>query len=275
VPEVVSACSADPADPSDFPAVDSSGDPAAMIALMDMLAPLHRAPKSLLLDRLAPETARAALDVGCGPGTDTVELARRMPPGSRVEGVDISEAMLAEARRRALAAGADVIFRAGDASRLPYGGASFDICRVKTVLQHVGDPLRVIREMRRVTRPGGRVGALELDLSAVVIDYPDRTVTRTITGAFDAAIAQPWAGRQLQRLFREAGLAGVAVDPVAYTVDHRAVRAIFGPVVTRLRGQGALTPAQADDWWSWLDRQDAAGGYTCAGTVFVVTGTRT
>jgi SAM-dependent methyltransferase len=175
-----------PADPRDFPAVDSSGDPAAMIALMDVLAPLHRVPKSLLLDRLAPETARAALDVGCGPGTDAVELARRMPPGSSVEGVDVSEAMLAEARRRALAAGVDVMFRAG----------------------------------------------------------------------------------------REAGLTGVTVDPGAYTANHQAARAIFGPVVTRLRGQGALTPEQADDWWSWLDRQDAAGGYTFGATVFVVTGTR-
>lgn len=262
------------ADPRDFPVVDSSGDPAAMIALMDLLAPLHRVPKSLLLDRLAPETARAALDVGCGPGTDAVELARRMPSGASVEGVDVSEAMLAEARRRAVAAGLDITFRAGDASRLPYRDASFDICRVKTVLQHVGDPLLVIREMSRVTRPGGRVGALEIDLSTVVIDYPDRAVTRTILDAFDVAIAQPWAGRQLQRLFREAGLTDVAVDPVAYTVDHRAVRAIFGPVVTRLRGQGALPPEQADEWWSWLGRQDAAGGYTCGGTVFVVTGTR-
>lgn len=262
------------ADPRDFPAVDSSGDPAAMIALMDLLAPLHRASKSLLLDRLAPETGHSALDVGCGPGTDAVELARRMPAGASVEGVDASEAMLAEARRRAAAAGLGITFRAGDASRLPYRDASFDICRVTTVLQHVGDPLRVIREMSRVTRPGGRVGAMELDLSTVVIDHPDRTATRTIMDAFDTATAQPWAGRQLQRLFREAGLAGVTVDPVAYNANHQVARAIFGPVVTRLRGQGALPPEQADEWWSWLDRQDAAGGYTCGGTVFVVTGTR-
>lgn len=262
------------ADVSDFQAVDGAPDPAAVIAMLDSLQPLHRKARLLLLDRLSPETARTALDVGCGPATDTIEMAGRMPPGSAVEGVDTSEAMLAEAHRRAAAAGAAVTFRAGSALSLPYPDAAFDICRVKTVLQYVPDPLLAIREMARVTRPGGKVGAFEIDLGSVVVDHPNLRLRRLILDAFCEPLAQPWVGRQLQRLFRDAGLINLTVDPVAYLASHASLRAMSGPVVARLRDNGQLSSAQSDEWWSWLDSQDQAGGYTFGATVFVVTGTR-
>lgn len=261
-------------DASDYSAVDQRSDAAAMIAVLDSLQPLHRTAKSVLLERLSLETARTALDVGCGTGDDLVEMASRMPPGGTAEGVDVSEAMLAEARRRAAATGADVTFRVGDALSLPYSDAAFDICRVKTVLQHVTDPLRAVREMARVARPGGRVGAMEIDLGTVVVDHPDQHVTRMILDAFAEPTTQPWIGRQLRRLFREAGLTGLTVDPIAFTVSHDIVRALFGPAVTRLRDEGMLTAGQVSEWWSWLDLQHEAGGYACGATVFVVTGTR-
>src|SRR5262249_24169809 len=133
-------------------------DPAALIALLDGAKPLFRAAKSVLLERLAVENARTALDVGCGTGADVVEMARRMLQSAKATGVDASDAMIAEARRRARGLRANVLFRVGDALDLPYPDGVFDVCRVETVLQHLADPLRAIRELVRVTRPGGRVG---------------------------------------------------------------------------------------------------------------------
>jgi ubiquinone/menaquinone biosynthesis C-methylase UbiE len=262
------------ADVSAFSAVDQSADPAAMIAMLDSFQPLHGRAKSVLLERLRPQTARTALDVGCGPGDDLLEMAGRMPPGAAAQGVDASEVMLAEARRRAAAAGVEVTFRVGDALSLPYPDAVFDVCRVKTVLQHVTDPLRAVREMVRVTRPGGRVGAMEIDLGTVVLDHPDQHLTQTVLDAFRESAAQPWMGRQLQRLFREAGLTGVTVDPIAFLAGYDVFAVLFRPAIARLRDQQVLTAGQESQWWSWLSRQQKAGGVLGGATVFVVTGSR-
>jgi cyclopropane fatty-acyl-phospholipid synthase-like methyltransferase len=70
-------------DASQFTAVDQVSDPAAMIEMLDRLKRFLRAPKDTLLDRLALDGARAALDVGCGAGGDVVEMASRMPQGVR------------------------------------------------------------------------------------------------------------------------------------------------------------------------------------------------
>lgn len=262
-------------EPAHFSTVDHSPDPAAMIAMLDSFQPVYRKAESVLLDRLFPETARTALDVGCGTGDDLVALAGRMPPNARAEGVDTSEAMLAEAGRRADAAGADgVTFRYGDALSLPYADQVFDICRVKMMLMHVADPLRVVREMVRVTRPGGRAGAFETDVGSLLTGHPDQELTGTIVDAVAGSMAQPRIGRHLQALFREAGLTSLTVDPIALTVPQTALGAVCGPAVARLRQGGVLSAAQAGEWWSWLAAQDRTGGYTSCVTVFVVTGTR-
>lgn len=262
------------ADASDFSAVDRSPDPSAMIAMMDSLRPLNRVSRSVLLDRLRLEDAQAVLDVGCGTGDDLMEMARRLPPGCRVEGVDASEAMINEARRRAAEVGVDATFGVADALGLPYPDAAFDICRMKTVLIHVADPQQAVREMARVTRPGGQVGVLELDNGTMVIDHPDQDMTRTILDAVCASRAHPLIGRQLHRLCREAGLTGVTAEPIAFPAHYQLIRSQFDPVVTRLCDQGILTASQADGWWSWLAREAEAGALTGAAIAFVATGTR-
>lgn len=114
-----------------------------------------------LLDHLAP--GLAVLDVGCGPGTITADLARLVAPG-RVTAVDASEAALDEARR---AAGANVDFAVADVHALDFPDASFDVVHAHQVLQHVGDPVRALREMRRVCRPGGIVAVRDADYAAM------------------------------------------------------------------------------------------------------------
>src|SRR5262245_5269781 len=93
------------------------------------------------------------LDVGCGPGTITIEFAQLLSPG-RVVGVDRSEEVLAIARRGAAELRAKVTFEPGDAYALGYDDASFDVVHAHQLLQHLSDPVAALREMRRVTRPG-------------------------------------------------------------------------------------------------------------------------
>jgi len=262
------------ADASHFAAVDQRSDPAAMIAMLDRLKLLLRGPKDSLLERLSLEHVRTAIDVGCGAGGDVVEMAGRMPPGGKAVGVDASEAMIAEARRRHSGHGHGVSFRLGDALGLPYPDDAFDVCRTETVLQHLPDVSQAISEMVRVTRPGGRVGVLEIDEGSVVLDHPDQQTTRTILRAFSDSFACGWAGRQLPRLFRQAGLTGVTVDPFVVLGPAEIFHALLGPAVTRLCDEQVLTAGQAGRWWDALRRQQEEGSFLGGATAFVVTGTR-
>ena len=106
------------------------------------------------------------LDVGCGPGTITVDLARLAPDGI-VVGIDRSEGVLAEARAAAAAAGVtNLEIAVGDVYSLGYGDDSFDVVHAHQVLQHLSDPVAALREMGRVCRPDGVVAVRDSDYSA-------------------------------------------------------------------------------------------------------------
>lgn len=110
------------------------------------------------------------LDVGCGPGSITIDFARLVPCGY-VTGVEYVPEPLEEARALASARGiTNISFQVGDIHSLPFPDNSFDIAHVHQVLQHVAHPIRALREMRRVVKPGGIVACRE---SASMTWYPE------------------------------------------------------------------------------------------------------
>ncbi|HYZ52280.1 MAG TPA: methyltransferase domain-containing protein [Streptosporangiaceae bacterium] len=262
--------------PAGFEAVDASGDPAALIGLLEAArtVPGLVAAKRGLLEQLALGTAQAALDVGCGYGADVADMARRMPRGTQVSGVDASEAMIAEARRRTASFGARVSLRVGEATDLPYPDHMFDACRADTVLQHVPDPGRVVSEMARVTRPGGRVAVLEFDQGTAFLDHPDTETTRIILDTFTDAAVHGWIGRQVPRLFRLAGLTDVSVTPLVILSNAPFWRILYQSQVARLQDQGLLTDEETSLWWVELEEWAQEGNFLGGATVFVVAASR-
>jgi len=115
-----------------------------------------------LLPRLTP--GATLLDIGCGPGTITADLAGRV---GRVTALELTEEALdlarAEIGRRGLTT---VEFTVGDVHALDFPDDTFDVVHAHQVLQHVGDPVAALREMRRVTRPGGIVAVRDSDYAA-------------------------------------------------------------------------------------------------------------
>lgn len=110
-----------------------------------------------LIDRLTPGSD--VLDIGCGPGTITVDIAARVAPG-RVVGIDAANDAIEAAQRAADEAGASNLeVRVADVYALDLPDASFDVVHAHQVLQHLTDPVAALREMRRVCRPGGVVAA--------------------------------------------------------------------------------------------------------------------
>jgi SAM-dependent methyltransferase len=201
------------------------------------------------------------LDIGCGAGNYAADVAPLIGPSGRVVGLDLSAAMIEVAQRRAVARGLPIEFRVGDALALPFPDAAFDGCRVERVLQYLTDPGRAVAEMARVTRPGGRVVASEVDMDTFVCDVPglDRGIWRRAVGAISDGGGNGWAGRELRRRFVAAGLRDVHSEGVAMVVtDADAVLdgILLRTSLEKARDAGAIT---ADETTRLIAGIEAAG----------------
>src|SRR5919202_5927675 len=155
-------------DVSGFRDVDASPDPGGLIGFLERSKgqPVRAALQDRLIRELRLAPGMRVLDVGCGPGTQALAVAQAVP-GVSVVGVDASRVMIEEAVRRA-GAYPRVSFEVADATALPFPDAAFDAVMAQTLLAHVHDPGEVLTQLRRVTRSGGRIAALDLDTASTV-----------------------------------------------------------------------------------------------------------
>lgn len=154
-----------------------------------------------LLDMCRLDATSQVLDVGCGAGHTACLIAEQY--GARVQGIDISEVMIARARERAHRQGVvdRVEFRVADVCQLPFEADSFDVVVFESVLTPLpGDKYQALAEMVRVLRPGGRVGANEGTLG------PDAPADLPAQFAEHPAIYRFFTPETLRSLFEEAGL---------------------------------------------------------------------
>jgi len=185
------------------------------------------------------------LEVGCGTGVVVRDLAALVGPRGGVVGIDASRRLLDRARAlcRETARRTPIALRVADAAGLPFAANRFDAALAITVILHVAEPLRVVREMARVTRPGGRVGVQDQDFGVVAVTHPDRALTEGIMrGVAERVYEEPHSGRRLPGLLRAAGLVDVrlltdvyqdtTLEPWTKTfLERRAERAVrFGIV---------------------------------------------
>lgn len=155
------------------------------------------------------------LDVGCGPGTITVDIALRVAP-ARVVGLDASTEVVEKARALARDRGAaNVEFVVADAYSLPFGNAEFDIVHTHQTLQHVADPVAVLREMRRVRTTDGVAAAREVDYPGVFW-HPSSAGLDRWYALYEAVHrgngGEPAAGRHLASWARKAGFENVVAS---------------------------------------------------------------
>ncbi|HLU52739.1 MAG TPA: methyltransferase domain-containing protein [Acidimicrobiia bacterium] len=222
-----------------------------------------------LLPYLRP--GMALLDVGCGPGTLTADLATRVAPG-RVVAIDRSESVVAEART-ATATTRNVEVAVGDVYQLEFSAGTFDVVHAHQVLQHLREPVAALREMKRVCRAGGIVAVRDADYGAMTW-WPDDPGLDAWMDLYQrvarAAGTESDAGRRLLGWARAAGFDDVAASASVWSyaspVARRwwgglwAERALESDFARLARDQGLATPEEltaiSNAWSRWSEAED-------------------
>lgn len=175
------------------------------------------------------------LDVGCGPGTITADFARRV---REVVALDLAEDVVAKAAAHVESEGlTNVRVQVGDTYALDFEDNWFDIAHAHQVLQHLTRPIDALKEMMRVTKPGGLVAVRDADYSAMFWAPGSKALDRWIEMYLAVARrndAEPDAGRWLKSWALKAGASKVAVSSHTWT----------------------FADAQDRKWWGelWADR---------------------
>ena len=229
------------------------------------------------LDLLAPRAGEIIIDVGAGSGVVTAEIAKRVAPGGRVFAVDPSAGLLEAARATTREAGIGhlVDCRVADGRDLPFGLSAFDGAICHWVLLHVDGPDKVIAEMRRVTRRGGRVLAVEADWETAMVHPGEREVTRRILNHSADRNLDPWIGRRLSGLFANQGFTDVVVEPIV-TIDeggdNRAWLEYLFERAALAVSAGAVMREEAVRWTAELDEAFRNRSFFFGLTQFAVLG---
>ncbi len=176
------------------------------------------------LSKLGLQGGETILDVGSGIGQLTRAIARAAGAGARVVGIERDAGQLAEARRQAAAAReAELVeLRHGDALDLPLSDdewGTFDVAHARFVLEHVADPLAVVRGMVRAVRPGGRI-VLSDDDHDVLRLWPEPAglipLWQAYIRSYDRLGNDPYVGRRLVWLLHAAGAVSMRNDWVFF-----------------------------------------------------------
>jgi ubiquinone/menaquinone biosynthesis C-methylase UbiE len=204
------------------------------------------------------------LDVGCGSGVLDRWLARHTGGAHRITAVDIHRTLLREAAALATKEGLaeHIEFREGNAEVLPFGDNSFDVTMSATVMELL-DAERMLREMVRVTRPGGRVGVVvrAIDMQSFV-NVPVRAELKMKIAALPNGLAgaRGCADGSLYQRFRNAGLQDVQMLPQLATYAGARAHAADERI------EATLSPAELAEWHTAVTQAEERFSSRCHST---------
>nr|QNO55782.1 2-methoxy-6-polyprenyl-1,4-benzoquinol methylase, mitochondrial [Methanosarcinales archaeon ANME-1 ERB7] len=228
-------------------------------------------------DLMQLQNGHRVLDVGCGPGTDTIPLAQFVGPTGQVIGIDNDNQMIVTANRKAKDADVAgwVMHKRADATSIPYNSDYFNSCRCERLFQHVNMPEQILSEMVRVTVPGGWIVVADTDHSTMTIDTPDIDIEWRLRRFRTDRFKNGYAGRQLYRLFRQQNLANIIVEifPI-FVTDYALGRyfALMGQVEQEAIATGIVSKEELQRWHANLEKADKEGMHFSAIIMVVVAG---
>jgi 2-amino-4-hydroxy-6-hydroxymethyldihydropteridine diphosphokinase len=227
---------------------------------------------------IAPKPGERLLEVGSGTGFLCRMIAPALLPGGCITGMDISPEFARHAQLYAQEAGLSeaIIFETGKAESLPYSDGTFDGSFASRLLMHAADPDRVVHQLARVVRSGGRVVLMDWDFETVTVDHPDRALTRLLLHwRTDNHGGDNWSGRQLWRRAVQEGLTDLEVTPVvtvAHTENDGLTQSLWRAAEVARNG-GGISAKEHDTWVEKLKQRLADGTFFASIVYFIVKGT--
>lgn len=261
----------------DWGKVEESGNSKQYIEYLDAVtaqAEMKRY-KNMSYKLLNIESGSSILDLGCGTGDDVLTLAELVGPSGKVVGLDNSKSLIEEANQRSRHMELPVQFQVGDAHKLDLADNTFDGCRADRVFMHLHDRQQALSEMIRVTRPGGHIVVSDPDWDTMIVEAPDRDLTRQIIDNFvEQLVINPWCGRELYKLFKLVGLENVVVaDTVTLVLtDFSTANQLWGfdKAADLMRKEKPSFADKVESWLSYLKQADDEGFFFSAVTGFTV-----
>jgi SAM-dependent methyltransferase len=223
--------------------LNAAAEVARLEAQVRLVKPLEDA---FLVEAALPRDAWM-LDVGCGPGFFSERAARELVPDGRVTGVDVDPMLLDLGRARLAGSGLKVDFIEGTGVRLPLPDDSVDFSYARFLIQHLTDPGVVLREMLRVTRPGGRIALVDTDDGSLVLHPEVDGFDELLRASYEAQRdrgGDRHIGRKLKALLLEAGASEAHLGVYPFTSDQVGAEA-FLHVTTGFKA-GVLGPPHID-----------------------------
>jgi arsenite methyltransferase len=220
--------------------------------------------RRVLLENIAPRSGEWALDIGCGPGFVTEELARAVGLAGGVHAMDNSDSAVMMTRRRC-AEYANVKVQTAEATQLPYEDEHFDLAVSTQVYEFVPDVQSALSELYRVLRPAGRAAIIDTDWQTILwhTRHPERMAR--VLKVWDEHLAHPVLPRTLASLLRQAGFSLLECRVIPYLdVTYKPENYSFHMAKTVrgfVRGRQGITREEADEWASEFQKLAEVGAY--------------
>ena len=230
------------------------------------------------LMRISP--GNRILDLGCGPGIDTVALAKLVGDAGKVYGLDVDEIMVSQADEFALKENVAnrIIHQTGDVKKLPFENDFFDAVRAERLFQVLPEnysPQQVFSEILRITKPGGRIVLADTDWATASVDFPDSELERRLLSFFARSMRpNGFAGRQFYKLFFDNSVKDINIDTFPLVLNDFSLTP-FGKWLTDAALKKTIaTASEIENWMDTLNKEHEAGRFYASVNMNVVSGVK-
>ena len=208
---------------------------------------------NFLKDVINPKDGENILEVGSGSGVLCRIMAKNLSPNGHITGIDISSeiiklssTLVQDTNYKDL-----ITFETGTASQMEYPDSSYDCVFAARLFLYLENPAEIVREIIRVTKPKGRIVLMDWDFETLVVDHPNRELTRKIFHwRNDNKDGNNWSGRQLFRLLKSGGLNSIKIFPIVSIVtdEENSLTQSLWHAASGALENGIISREEYDSW---------------------------
>lgn len=264
---------------SGFADVDRAGNPASFIDLLDRAH--QRRDRTTLsehcLHLLKARRNDYVLDAGCGVGHETAKLAGSVGRNGMAIGIDCSEIMINEAARRARGRKWPVMFCLSDLNNITFATNTFDGCLAISTVSHVANPQKMVGELIRVLKPGGRLVMAEADWDTLEMYAGGSSVGMSVPKLIRQSFVHSGMGHKLPLLLFESGFTDIGIETGTTAIyDYRSANELWRihPILECAMRKRLVTRRQMCQWILTMETASASGEFFTSATGFSVTGVK-